>query len=176
MASRRRAAPRSWRWLLCALLSSPLPAGGCGGDATGPSVGTCACPKAVKHTVAFELDCLCGGTAQGCPETIVDYASAPLCANGTAVIQTTGCGKVRLGPIGTSGSSVTFDLASGALVGAYQWSNIASGACSSAGAFSYIYGEPLFANGEGITTGLCTKVQRCTLCGEASDGTRRCSM
>ena len=58
------------------------------------------------------------------------------------MIRTQGCGKIALGgPGGYGGASQTFDAESGALIGVYEYSDIASGPCE---AFGYISGDALF--------------------------------
>jgi hypothetical protein len=132
------------------------------------SADVCGCPAQQVEYVHRPLACACDSESGDlCPATL-DDALAALCPAGgrQAVVQMEGCGKVRLDSGGGYGGvSPTFDAESGALIGLYEFSDVAGGTCN---AFGYISGDALFV-GSGLRVGAsCPEADYCMACGSGA--------
>lgn len=134
-----------------------------GAAGEGGSAG-CDCAQQQNGFVHQPLECACDPESNECPSTF-DEALAAMCSPnvGQTVVATRGCGKIRLEePNGIAGSSLTFDAKSGSLIGVYEYSDIAAGACN---AWAYISGDVLFV-GTNLPVGeSCQEGDLCMACG-----------
>jgi hypothetical protein len=132
----------------------------------------CACPASPGQRVTHPLECGCGASAlsasQGstfgvCQNTRETFRAQACSAGVYAVVQMTGCGKVTLMVSGGfSGTSPTYDQASGRLVGLTEYSDAGFGECR---AFQYRFGDVLRPGGFDSNCDPA-QVQFCLACGD----------
>jgi hypothetical protein len=151
--------------------------GGAGGVLAGGMSndgGACACPSVTptsvpgSESVHMDLRCLCppGSCSDTCPATLGAYNLDKVCTRisnlsslspNLALVRISGCGRVSYQTfLGFSGSTHTFDVQSGALVGVAYGNDYAAPPC----------GVSLHSYGTGPTDSCAeTEIQRCTVCG-----------
>jgi len=115
-------------------------------DVDAGSVEPCGCSQ-VNDDYAYQpLECLCRVDGSECPARLEDALNT-YCSRETALSarRVEGCGLVRLDHGTGNGAFLTFDAASGELIGAFQVTDVPFGAC---GAFGYVGGQALFFAGE----------------------------
>jgi hypothetical protein len=137
--------------------------GGTTGQAGHGGTAACPCPSETNGGIGparQPLACLCNSEAPSatCGLTLATYDEVAQCKGPSGgffgVTRWTGCGKVAYGKTQGFGlEEVTFDAASGALLGVEQESDAGFGACSVA---RYVYGDSITS---------CPDAKACLLCG-----------
>jgi hypothetical protein len=136
---------------------SPEAGGGASQETgTGEPSPSCPCTREGGDTkVHQDLACLCrrpGPFASLCSTTLQNHRVGT-CPPSFFVLRTTGCGKVTYRETNISARSLTFDLATGSLVGVVEGGDVVWGECS---VHAYAYGD----NNES-----CPTVEQCKVCG-----------
>jgi hypothetical protein len=163
------------RWFVIGALALST-VGACGGQAvtgpdqagpvnqdSGPACGCDATPH-TRDTAHQPLSCRCGaaGAPATCTATLSTFDTSSWCATSPVfigVLRITGCGRVAYAHVGGGTSEVTFDVATGAVVGEADAGDVAWGACN---VNSYEWGT---------TSAACADNVTCTFCGTSGTST-----